>query len=207
MTVPRFRVALTFDAEHADRPYRGPDATVRVLDQLAAADVTATFFVQGRWVEAEPRIARRIAADGHLIGNHSFYHARMPLLRPAALTTDVRSAERAIRRFVGVDPRPWFRCPFGAGMDDPAIVGQLARLGYRSIGWDVDGSDWSISISGAEVARRIIGGSMSHGDGVVVLLHPWTNATGRALPAIIGGLRAEGATFVRIDELDESVAA
>ena len=109
----RFRVALTFDAEHPDRPHR-PGVSEGLLDVLAARGVRSTWFLQGRWVESVPELARRVAADGHLIGNHSFYHARMPLLTDDGLRTDVRDAEQAIRDHVGVDPRPWFRCPFGA---------------------------------------------------------------------------------------------
>ena len=54
----RFRVALTFDAEHPDRPTE-PGVTAAILDRLAELAVPATFFVQGRWVEAEPAVAKR----------------------------------------------------------------------------------------------------------------------------------------------------
>ena len=193
-----FRVALTFDAEHPDRPHR-PDGTASVVDSLAAAEVPATFFLQGRWVEAQPELARAIAGGGHLIGNHSFYHARMPLLTPAGLRSDVRAAERVIRRVTGADPRPWFRCPFGAGTDDPTIRAGLVRLGYRETSWDVDVEDWRIGATGRGVARDVIERVTAIGDGAVVLLHPWTRASGRAVPRIIDGLRDAGATFVRLD--------
>ena len=72
------RVALTFDAEHPDRPTRA--ATSGCSTRWLPAATRATFFVQGRWAEANPAVARRIARSGHLVGSHSFYHARMPLL-------------------------------------------------------------------------------------------------------------------------------
>ena len=97
-----FRVALTFDAEHPDRPHR-IGGTERVLDILDAERIPATFFIQGRWAEAYPPLARSIAERGHLIGNHSFYHARMPLLSPSGLSSDVRAAERAIIAVTGVE--------------------------------------------------------------------------------------------------------
>lgn len=65
------RVALTFDAEHPDRPTSG-DHDAQVLDELARLGVRATFFLQGRWVEARPRLARRVAEEGHVVGNHTF---------------------------------------------------------------------------------------------------------------------------------------
>jgi peptidoglycan/xylan/chitin deacetylase (PgdA/CDA1 family) len=195
-----FRVALTFDAEHPDRPHR-IGATERVLDRLAEEGIRATFFIQGRWAEAFPDIARSVAERGHLIGNHSFYHARMPLLSATGLAADVRAAERAIVTTTGVDPRPWFRCPFGAGSEDTKVLAGLARLGYRDIGWDVEGADWRPSRRGRGMAGQMVSEAIARGDGAVLLLHPWTTATGLGLDPMIAGLRAGGATFVGVDEL------
>jgi peptidoglycan/xylan/chitin deacetylase (PgdA/CDA1 family) len=194
------RIALTFDAEHPDRRHR-PGGTERVLETLASTGTTASFFVQGRWAEAFPALARSIADGGHLIGNHSHYHVRMPLLSAKGIATDVRAAERAIVRATGQDPRPWFRCPFGAGANDPAVLGALERLGYRDTGWDVDGLDWRSVATGRAVARKTADAALAHGDGTVILLHPWTTATGRALPALIEDVRARGGEFVRLDAL------
>jgi peptidoglycan-N-acetylglucosamine deacetylase len=194
------RVALTFDAEHPDRRHR-PGGTERVLETLASTGTTASFFVQGRWAEAFPTLARSIADGGHLVGNHSHYHVRMPLLSAKGIATDVRAAERAIVRATGQDPRPWFRCPFGAGSNDPGVLGALARLGYRDTGWDVDGLDWRSAATGRAVAPAAADAALAHGDGAVILLHPWTTATGRALPALIDDVRARGGEFVRLDAL------
>jgi len=90
-----FRVALTFDAEHPDRP-SAAGVQERLLEQLSRDGVRATFFIQGRWAEAYPETARLIAEGGHLIGNHSHYHARMPLLSARGLRSDISAAEAAI---------------------------------------------------------------------------------------------------------------
>jgi peptidoglycan/xylan/chitin deacetylase (PgdA/CDA1 family) len=194
------RVALTFDAEHPDRRHR-PGGTELVLETLASTGTRASFFVQGRWAEAFPTLARSIADGGHLIGNHSHYHVRMPLLSAKGIASDVRAAERAIVRATGQDPRPWFRCPFGAGADDPGVLGALARLGYRDTGWDVDGLDWRSAATGRAGARTAADAALARGDGAVILLHPWTTATGRALSALIEDVRARGGEFVRLDAL------
>ncbi len=195
-----FRVALTFDAEHPDRPADDGNAD-RLLDALAAAGVRATFFIQGRWAEGYPATARRIANGGHLVGSHSHYHARMPLLSAAGIATDVRDAEAAIREHAGVDPRPWFRCPFGAGADDPRLIGRLEALGYREVGWDVTAEDWEPTRSADDVAASVISGVIACGDGAVALHHTWPNQTLAALPQIVAALRERGATFVGVDEL------
>ena len=201
------RVALTFDAEHPDRAH-GTGAHDGILDVLAERGVHATFFLQGRWVEACPESARRVAGDGHLVGSHSYYHARLPLLTDDGLTSDIEEAERTIRDVVGVDPRPWFRCPFLAGEDDPRVVDLLAGLGYRVVPVDIVLDDWEEDRTGEAIASDAIEavGRMA-GDGAaaaIVLLHSWPTQTLDALPAMIDGLRAIGSTFIDAAELPES---
>jgi peptidoglycan/xylan/chitin deacetylase (PgdA/CDA1 family) len=193
-------VALTFDAEHPDRPAADGNAD-RLLDELDRLGVRGSFFVQGRWAEAYPATARRIATAGHLVGSHSHYHVRMPLLSATGLRTDVTDAQEAIIEHTGVDPRPWFRCPFGAGADDPQLVGRLAALGYREIGWHVTPEDWNPEHSAADVVRLVLDGALEHGDGAVILHHTWPDQTLAAIPVIVERLRAAGATFVGLDEV------
>ena len=197
------RVALTFDAEHPDRPPGPTDNADRILDTLSAAGVRATFFVQGRWAEAYPATARRIADDGHLIGHHSHYHARMPLLLPDGLAADLEDGREAIARATGHDPRPWFRCPFGAGHDDPRVRAELDRLGYRDVWWHVELEDWEPSRTGDALAADGVAGVREHGDGAVVLLHTWPAGTAEGLPRMLEGLRDLGARFVTVDLLED----
>jgi peptidoglycan/xylan/chitin deacetylase (PgdA/CDA1 family) len=195
------RVALTFDAEHPDRPHHGAHAGW-VLDELQRLDVRASIFLQGRWVEAFPGLARRVAADGHLVGHHSFYHARMPLLSDGGFDEDVREAERVIREVTATDPRPWMRFPFGAGADRADLVARLVELGYRHIGWDIEVYEWEPGRSADDVAARAVDGVRRHGDGAIVLLHTWPDPVAPALAEIVERLRADGARFVGVDELD-----
>src|SRR5829696_8941548 len=133
------RVALTFDAEHADRG--NANGTEQLLEVLAASAVRATFFLQGRSVESVPAVARAVVAGGHPIGSHGHDHGRMSHLRDEEITGDVQRAEEAIRQACGVDPRPWFRCPFGDGASDPRVLGAISAAGYRHVGWHVDSED------------------------------------------------------------------
>ncbi len=194
------RIALTFDTEHWSHPST-PDVQDRILDALAAAGVRATFFVQGRWATAYPECARRIAASGHLVGNHSHHHAPMDILTDAGIEIDVLQAQEAIAAITGADPRPWFRCPFGAGHDDPRVLSALERVGYRNHHWDVEPDDWRPERTPADLQRLVVDGALAHGDGAVVLLHSWPPATITALPAILAGLADAGASAVRLDEV------
>ena len=198
-----YRVALTFDAEHPDRSWCPPGNLEAILDALAAAQARATFFVQGRWALSQPALARRIADDGHLIGHHSHYHARMPLLHDDGLREDVSDGEEAIRATTGADPRPWFRCPFGSGHTDDRILAILAELGYREVGWHVEVEDWEPHRDGPAIATDAVAGARAHGDGAVVLLHTWPGGTARAIRPILGDLAADGGTFVGIDQLED----
>jgi peptidoglycan/xylan/chitin deacetylase (PgdA/CDA1 family) len=196
------RVALTFDAEHPDRPRCPPDAPARILDALASREVRATFFIQGRWAEAYPDIARRIADEGHLVGHHSKYHARMPLLHDDGIREDVREGATHIREATGADPRPWFRCPFGTGAGDPRVLAVLGELGYRNVHWDLALEDWEPARTADEIVAAGLAGVRSRGDGAVMLLHTWPGPTAEALPRLLEGLVADGASFVTVAQLE-----
>jgi peptidoglycan/xylan/chitin deacetylase (PgdA/CDA1 family) len=196
-----FRVALTLDAEHPDRPHHG-DHTLWVLDELRRLGIRATVFLQGRWVEAFPTVARRVATDGHLIGNHSFYHAHMPLLSADGFDADVGKAERAIIDATGANPRPWLRFPFGVGVDRLDLMERTANLGYRHVGWDVEVDDWRPGRTATEVIDATLKGVAARGDGAIVLIHTWPDPVAPSLGEIVERLAGERARFVGIDELD-----
>jgi peptidoglycan/xylan/chitin deacetylase (PgdA/CDA1 family) len=202
------RVALTFDAEHPDRPRCPPDAPGRILDILEREGVRGTFFLQGRWARAYPQLARRIPGDGHLVGNHSLFHARLSLLSDEGLAFDVAESHRWIREATGVDPRPRFRCPWGDGAHDPRVTAALDRSGYRHVGWDVVAEDWEESRAAGEVEAEVIDAALRAGDGAIVLMHTWPASAAEALPGILEGLRDRGARFVAVDDLgDRDLAA
>jgi peptidoglycan/xylan/chitin deacetylase (PgdA/CDA1 family) len=186
------RVALTFDTEFPGRP-TVPGVEDQVLAALAAAGVGATFFLQGRWVRANPQQARRLAGGGHVIANHSNFHAPMDGLDDELFRHDVRKAEETILTTTGADPKPWFRCPFGAGMDDPRVLAAIEELGYQHVGWEHDPRDWD---EGRTVDELVAG----VGPGIV-LLHAWPTVTAEGLGLVIAGLRDQGAEFVGVDEL------
>jgi peptidoglycan-N-acetylglucosamine deacetylase len=195
------RVVLTFDTEHPGRPCP-PGVTESILVTLDGAGVPATFFLQGRWVRAYPELARRVAEAGHAIGNHSHHHAPMDALTDEWLRRDVREAEQTIQAAAGVDPRPWFRCPFGSGMENPRVLKLLEELGYVHIGWDVDPRDWEEGRTAEELSASVLEGVAEHEE-AIVLLHGWPGVTAEALPQLIASLREAGAEFVDVPSLGQ----
>ncbi len=195
-------VALTFDAEHPDRAWCPPGNIDRILDALVSEGVRATFFIEGRWAESHPGEAKRIAVEGHLVGHHSHYHARMPLLSDRGIESDVVDGQTAIVDATGVDPRPWFRCPFGDGVDDERVLQALEGLGYRNVSWNIELNDWEPHRSGADIVVDAVAGVEEHGDGSVVLLHTWPGGTADAVGPMIQRLASVGVRFITVDELE-----
>jgi peptidoglycan/xylan/chitin deacetylase (PgdA/CDA1 family) len=200
-----FRAALTFDAEHPDRASTY-GAQERVLDVLDRLDIKATFFIQGRWAEAYPDTAARIAKAGHLVGNHSHYHARLPQLNSKGLAWDIGTAEENIIAITGVDPKPWFRCPFGVGSSDRRVLREIDRAGYVHVGWSVEAEDWEPDPPVRELVSTIVEGLLTARDESVALLHTWPKRVEKALPEIVKRARDAGAEFVRVDQLDNVIA-
>ncbi|MCX4683408.1 polysaccharide deacetylase family protein [Kitasatospora purpeofusca] len=186
-------VALTFD----DGPH--PEYTPQVLDVLARYDAPAAFFCIGLHALAHPAVVRRIAAEGHILGNHSWSHAYLPDLGPIGLRAQLGfTADALAHACGGTRPSRWLRPPYGGR--SPELLTAVAGSGLTTALWDVDAKDWSRP--GAEVvAERVLSGV---GPGSVVLMHDGggdRSQTVAALPEVITGLRRRGYRIVGLDEL------
>jgi peptidoglycan-N-acetylglucosamine deacetylase len=139
-------LALTFD----DGP--NPAFTPQLLDILASHDVRATFFMLGSRAQAEPALVRRIAAAGHLIGNHSWSHPNLALSSSSRIEEELSRTSKAIEQITGAPVR-FFRPPFGARR--PAVLRIAKRLGLTPVLWNAMTSDWEDPSADA-IASRLI---------------------------------------------------
>jgi peptidoglycan/xylan/chitin deacetylase (PgdA/CDA1 family) len=130
----------------------------------------------------------------------------MPQLNGPGLAWDIRTAEQNIIDIVGVDPKPWFRNPFGVGADDPRVLKAIDRAGYVHVGWSVEAFDWEPDRPLDELVDTIVDGLIRARDESVALLHTWPKRTEKALPEIIRRLRDAGAELVGVDQLDSIIA-
>ena len=163
--------------------------------------VRATFFIQGRLGDALPAM-RPADRPRRPPGRKPLPPPRADgLLTDAGIARDVHKAEEASSSTRASIPRPWFRCPFGDGHDDPRVLAALERAGYRNHHWDVEPDDWRPERTPADWSGWSSTARSPHGDGAVVLLHSWPPATIAALPAILEGLRGGGASLVGLDEV------
>ena len=193
-------VALTFDA--------GGNASglESILGTLAAEGVPGTFFLTGRWADANPDGVAAIAAAGHRFGNHSVTHPAFTTLSDAAIRDEVLGAEASIQA-AGGDPRPLFRFPLGDR--DARTIAAVNDLGYLPVRWTVDTLGWKGTSGGMTaqgVCDRVIAALQP---GEIVLMHVGSNPDdgttldADALPEIIAMMRAAGYTFVTLDALLE----
>ncbi len=181
--------ALTFDD--------GPTATYtpQILAELAAAGVPATFFTVGNEGAAHPDLLRAEAQSGHSVEDHTWDHADLTKLTPAAAASELERTAELIQQATGTRP-VCFRPPYEA--TNPTVVSIAAALGLTQTLWNVDPTDWKRP--GAAV---IVANVLTHvtGQNVVIILHDGggdRSQTVAALPAIIAGLRARGYHFVRL---------
>jgi len=182
-------VALTFD----DGPH--PKNTPRLLDILKARNVKATFFVIGRSVDTYPHIARRIVAEGHEIGNHTYTHGKLTSMSDAKVREEIDKSRRAIGRATGVKART-MRPPYGALLQRQREM--LHReYGFPTILWSVDPLDWQRP--GVSVVRqRIVDGARPGG---ILLAHDLHSSTVDAMPSTIDALLKKGFKFVTVSQL------
>ena len=185
-------------------PGARPATPTRSSTRSRGRQSRATFFVQGRWAEALPgdRAPDR-RSEGHLVGHHSHYHARMPLLlRRRLATTICATAHAAIADGHRRRPPPVVPLPVRRGRGRPTGARRARRASATATS---DGTSSSRTGSRGAPARRsrrdAIDGVRAHGDGAVVLLHTWPGGTAEAHRLrSIDGLRELGATFVTIDD-------
>lgn len=193
-------IALTFD----DGPH--PRYTERILDILAAKNVKATFFVVGSAAVVNQPVLRRIYAEGHDIGNHTFTHSNTFEASPEHVRLELNATQRLIESTLGVRTR-LSRPPFAKDLEpqtvDAADVLRIAdTLGYWTIGMGIDPKDWYQPIA-SQIVQKTLAGAR-RGDGQIVLLHDAggsREATIKALPEIIDRLRDDGFRLVATHEL------
>jgi peptidoglycan/xylan/chitin deacetylase (PgdA/CDA1 family) len=179
-------VSLTFD----DGPH--PEFTPPILDILRDKGAKATFFELGRQAEAHPDLVRRIVAEGHTIGNHTWNHVHLRGLSEDRFRFEVDHSAEVLQSISGqevVCTRP----PYGDA--DPATVQRLAAHGQASVVWSADSQDYEKPGVAAIVANALKGLR----PGGIILFHDGGGnraQTIAALPQVIDQIRARGYEIV-----------
>lgn len=188
-------VALTFD----DGP--DPDVILPLLNLLLRHDAPATFFVIGKKVQDHPELVRAILSRGHAIGNHSYNHDPLLMLRSSErLADEITRAQQLLADF-GIRPL-LFRPP--VGITNPRLSRVLRELRLDCITFSCRACDFgNRRITG--LARTIL---RKIDPGAILLLHdvsPAGTATVQdwleQVEEIIVGLKAQGYKIVPLSDL------
>jgi peptidoglycan-N-acetylglucosamine deacetylase len=188
---------LTFD----DGP--NPGATERILETLAVQRVPAAFFMVGEHVRRFPDIARRVAAAGHEVGNHTFRHRKLHFQGPRRIDEELGRTHELITAVTARAPRA-FRAPHG--YRNPFVGRATRRLGYTVFGWTFGVWDSDPGVAPDTIRARV---RRKLSPGAIILLHDGDGydpegdrqRTAQALPGIIDDARAAGYTFRPLAEL------
>ena len=184
------RVALTFD----DGPT--PGVTDLILDELKRRKLHATFFMIGERIAAAPDLARRVLAEGHEIGNHTFTHPKLTTLSDAQVDAEIQKTQDIMGEVMN-HRAAWFRPPFGEFRRNQAGIPGMKDLGI--VLWSVDPADWS-QPGEAKIAETILGETKP---GSIIICHDTHRQTADAMGPILDGLLERGFAFAKLSELLE----
>ena len=177
-------VVLTFD----DGPW--PATTSRVLTTLAKECVRATFFLIGKPASEHPELVRRIAAEGHSIGHHTWSHRSLMRIKPAETTAEIdrgiSAVETALHGTATATPgTPFFRFP---GFEStPATLDLLQSRGIAVFGADLWASDWEPMTPNQQL--KLLTDRLKRSRKGIILLHDPKAQTAAMLPDFLRYLR------------------
>jgi peptidoglycan/xylan/chitin deacetylase (PgdA/CDA1 family) len=177
-------VVLTFD----DGPW--PSTTAKVLAALAHECVRATFFLIGKSASEHPDLVRRIAAEGHTVGHHTWLHRSLMRIPPGETTEEIdhgiSAVEMALHGTATTTPStPFFRFP---GFEStPATLDLLKSRGIVVFGADLWASDWNPMTPKQEL--KLITDRLKRAGRGIILLHDPKAHTAAMLPAFLRYLR------------------
>ncbi len=187
------KLYLTFDAGYEN------GCTAKILDVLKAHGVPAAFFVVGNYLETEPALVRRMAEEGHIVGNHTWHHYDMPRISsPAAFSEELEKVEDKYEEITGSPMPKYYRPPRGEYSEDNLKMAK--ELGYKTVFWSLAYVDWyqDKQPSKEEAFSKLL--PRVH-NGAVVLLHSTSKTNANILDELLTRWEEMGYSFGSIDEL------
>lgn len=186
-------IYLTFDVGYEN------GNTASILDTLKKHNVSATFFVVGTYIESDPELVKRMAEEGHIVGNHTWHHPDMSQI--AALDTfkkELVDVEDAYREVTGEEMTKFYRPPQGKYSESNLQMAQ--ELGYKTFFWSLAYVDWydDNQPTKEEAFDKLLG--RIH-PGAIVLLHSTSDTNSLILDELIQKWEEMGYTIRPLTEL------
>lgn len=183
---------LTFDAGYEN------GYTDAILDTLKKREVPAAFFLVGDYLEREPDLVRRMAAEGHIVGNHTRTHPDMTKLEGDAFAAELRGMEELYEDVTGQTLPKFYRPP--QGLYSGENLKQAQALGYKTVFWSLAYADWdNANQPDPDGAVEKLTGRLH--DGAVILLHATSKTNAEILDRLIGKWQDMGYRFAPLTEL------
>ncbi len=179
------KIAITFD----DGP--SSQCTGRLLDGLKERGIKATFFLIGKNAKENPDLVRRLDAEGHLIGNHTYNHVEITRLSDEEAKKELMDTDEVISQITGKHVE-YMRPPFGQWQDNLE-----KELNVMPVMWSIDPLDWTTK-NVDEIVNKVVTQAKEND---IILLHDCYDSSVDAALRIVDILRKKGFEFVTADEL------
>ena len=186
-------IYLTFDCGYEN------GCTEEILDALKKHGAPAAFFVVGHMVESAPDIVRRMVAEGHIVGNHTFHHPDMSAIsQEDAFRKELEALETSFRETTGAELSRYYRPPQGKYSEEN--LRQAQALGYRTVFWSLAYVDWYAD--NQPTAQQAYDKLLPRiHDGAIVLLHSTSRTNADILDGLLTKWEEMGYTFASLDQL------
>jgi len=172
--------------------------TPAILDTLHSRHVPAIFFVTGHYVKDQPELLKRMIAEGHLIGNHSWSHPDMSKIPNDRIKEELTKVKDAVTEVTGLKEMRYLRPPRGIFSD--RMLGYCKELGYTNVFWSIAYMDWDVKRQrGWKYAYDQLMAQLH--PGAVILLHSISKDNTEALGAFIDEAHKRGYVFKSLDQL------
>ena len=172
--------------------------TPAILDTLKEKKVPAAFFVTGHYVKTQADLLKRMTAEGHIIGNHSWSHPDVSTITAEKLTEELNRVKTEVAKVTGQQEMKYLRTPRGIFNERSLAVSK--ELGYTNVFWSLAYMDWDVkSQKGADYAYQKVKAQLH--PGAVILLHSISKDNTEALGRIIDEARSQGYEFKSLDDM------
>ena len=186
-------VYLTFDCGYEN------GNTAQILDVLKAHGAPAAFFVVGNYLTSEPELVRRMAEEGHIVGNHTWSHPDMSgISDQTAFSQQLEKVRDAYREVTGQEMPMYYRPPQGIYSQENLAMAK--ELGYRTVFWSLAYVDWKQDAQPSEQEALEKLTSRIH-NGAVVLLHNTSSTNAAVLDRVLTAWEDMGYSFGTLDQL------